>query len=258
MRAALDTHHLARVRGLYDRAAIRAVKERLADSFDVKNDARHDPRDTDAVRRNFQKLQIGANSGVGTRRTLGRFMRMFYNPIFASDVHGMREHFVRLARFRNLLYNLPIDFAVAGTDDGYWTCARILQYPAGGGFIVPHRDMYSQAATVERGLAYYQPLLLLTEKGQDFGTGGAYVDIGDERFLYEDSCQAGDVVVYDGRSIHGVSDIDPYEPLDLARFTGRAVALASLFKLLTPGERDYGQLAERARDWFDGERDQER
>jgi len=250
IRTVLASHTIVRVRGLFDRDVIREAFTRIAAGFDAANDRRHDPRDTDAVRRNFQKLQVGANSGVNTRRTLGRFMRMLYNPVFADDVYGMRAHFVTLARFRNLLYRVPLDFAVHGTDDGFWTCSRILQYPRGGGFIVPHRDMYSQVATAEAGLGYYQPLLLLTEKGQDFTTGGAYVDVGETRLFYEEGCRAGDLVVYDGRSMHGVSDIDPLEPLDLVRFTGRAVALASLFRLLTPGAGDYARMAEKARDWY--------
>jgi hypothetical protein len=116
--------------------------------------------------------------------------------------------------------------------------------------------MYSQVATAEAGLGYYQPLLLLTEKGQDFTGGGAYVDVGETRLFYEDGCCAGDVVVYDGRSMHGVSDIDPLEPLDLVRFTGRAVALASLFRLLTPGTEDYARMAGKARDWYGAGREE--
>jgi hypothetical protein len=56
----------------------------------------------------------------------------------------------------------------------------------------------------------------------------------------------GDVVVYDGRATHGVSDIDPLEPLDLTAITGRVVAFASLFRHLRPGAEDYGRIAERA------------
>lgn len=246
LRRTLAEQAVVCVRGLFDRDAIRAVHHRIVAGFDPANDRRHDPRDTDAVRRNFQKLQVGANSGVNSRRTLGRFMRMLYNPIFADDVYGMREHFVTLARFRNHLYGLPVDHAVAGTDDGYWTCSRLLQYPRGGGFIVPHRDMYAQVATRDAGLGYFQPLLFLTEKGLDFHDGGAYVDIGDERFCYEEHCRAGDVVVYDGRSIHGVADIDPMADLDLARLSGRVVALASLFRLLAPGAGEYGEMASKA------------
>jgi hypothetical protein len=31
------------------------------------------------------------------------------------------------------------------------------------------------------------------------------VDVGDDRLFYEDDCRAGDVVVYDGRSMHGLA-----------------------------------------------------
>ena len=246
LRRALTAASIVRVRGLFDREQLRARLAEIAADFDVKNDRRHDPRDTDAVRRNFQKLQIGANSGVNTRRTLGRFLRILYNPIFAEDVYGLRSAFVTLARFRNGLYGLPPEHAVHGTDDGFFTCARLHQYPRGGGFMVPHRDHFSQVVTVDAGLAYYQPFLILSEKGRDYQEGGAYIDREGERILYEGSCLTGDVVVYDGRTIHGVADVDPLAALDLDRFSGRVAAFASLFKQLQPGEGDYGALAEKA------------
>lgn len=246
LRRTIAEHSLSCVRGLFNREALRRTYDGIASRFDPSNDRRHNPADADAVRRNFQKLQIGANSGVGSRRTLGRFMRVLYNPIFAEDIHGMRQAFTTLAQFRNRLYDLPIDHAVAGTDDGYWTCSRLLQYPRGGGFIVPHRDMYAQVATQDAGLGYFQPLLFMTEKGRTFSEGGAYIDVGDERFEYEKFCRVGDVVVYDGRSVHGVADIDPLSDLDLQHFTGRVVALASLFKLLRAGTDEYADMAKRA------------
>jgi hypothetical protein len=254
IRQAVADRGFAMVRGLFDRAELRAIMDRFRSRFDARLDQRHDPRDSDAARRNFQKLQIGANSGVNSRRTLGRFMRVFYNPVFADDVHGLRASFVTLARFRNRLYDLPLDYAVHGTDDGFWTAARIQQYPSGGGFMVPHRDQYAQVATTERGLDYFQVLLLLSEKGVDFHEGGAYVDVGDDRLYYEGGAHIGDVVVYDGRTVHGVADIDPMEPLDLQRLTGRLVGVASLFRLLTPGGEDYAEMARSARGKFgDGE-----
>ena len=230
------------MRGLFNPDAIRAARRRIAQSFDPANDRKHDPRDSDAVRRNFQKLQIGANSGIDSRRTLGRFMRAIFNPIFTDDVLGMREHFVTLARFRNRLSDLPAEHAVFGTEGGYWTCARLLQYPRGGGFMVPHRDVYSRVATNEAGLPYFQPVLLLTEKPHDFQEGGGYVDRGECRFHYEAFCAAGDLIVYDGRSIHGVADIDPLADLDLQTFGGRVVALVSLYRHLSPETGDYADL----------------
>lgn len=250
LRRALEGASIVRVRGLFDRERLRAILARIAANFEMSNDRRHDPRDTDAVRRNFQKLQIGANSGVNTRRTLGRFLRILYNPIFAEDVYGLRSSFVTLAQFRNGLYGLPLEHAVHGTDAGFFTCARLHQYPRGGGFMVPHRDHFSQVVTVDAGLAYYQPFLILSEKGRDYQEGGAYIDREGERILYEDSCLAGDVVVYDGRTIHGVSDVDPLAPLELDRFSGRIAAFASLYKQLEPGEAGYGALAEKARERY--------
>ena len=246
VRSALAERSIARVRGLFDRDQIRAVLRGIAARFDASADRRHDPRDTEAIRRNFQKLQIGANSGIATRRTLGRFLRILYNPIFADDIHGMRAHFVTLAQFRNRLFGLPEDHAVHGTSDAFWTCARIHQYPQGGGFMVPHRDLYSRAATVEADLGYYQPFLILSEYGDDYRDGGAYIDLGDERIHYETACRAGDVIIYDGRTIHGVADVDPLEPLALDRFSGRVAAFVSLYRHLPPGVESYEDLTRRA------------
>ena len=247
---ALAEHSIVRIRGLFDRAEILAAKQALSARFDAAQDRRHDPRDTEAIRNNFQKLQIGANSGLSTRRTLGRFLRILYNPIFAEDVLGLRAHFIRLAELRNRLYGLRPDYAVSTTEDGFWTCARVHQYPRGGGFMVPHRDMYSRAATVNAELGYYQPFLLLSEKGTDYQEGGAYIDLGEERVHYEGACLAGDVIVYDGRTVHGVADVDPLEPLDLAHFTGRMAAFVSLFKHLAPGEEGYAELTQSAQRSF--------
>ena len=245
VRETIAKHGLACIRGVFAPAAMRKVLDGMRRRFDPANDRKHDPRDSDAVRRNFQKLQVGANSGVDSRRTLGRFMRALYNPIFAEDVHGMRAHFVQLARFRNLLYGLPAEFAVHGTQDGYWSCTRLQQYPRGGGFMVPHRDVYSQLATVEAGLGYYQPMLLVSEPGRDFEQGGAYVDRGQQRFHYEQFCQAGDLIVYDGSSVHGVADIDPLQALDLQTLSGRVVALVSLFRHLDGSQDDYARMSQR-------------
>ena len=245
IRATVRDHGLACVRGLLDRDKIRATRRRIAESFDPAKDRKHDPRDADAVRRNFQKLQIGANSGVNSQRTLGRFMRALFNPIFADDIYGMREHFVTLARFRNILAGQPADYAVHDSEDGYWTCARMLQYPRGGGFMVPHRDVYSQAAASGAGIPYFQPVLLLSEMPHDYQEGGGYVDHDDTRFHFEEFCFAGDLIVYDGRSMHGVADVDPMADLDLQTFSGRVVALVSLYKLLNRGADDYADLSRR-------------
>src|SRR5438105_1193649 len=101
VREKLRTHHIVRIKGIFDRSELRNIRSAIASGFTAANDRRHDPLDSDAIRRNFQKLQIGANSGTHPRRTLGRFMRILYNPIFEDDIYGMQRYFVQLARLRN-------------------------------------------------------------------------------------------------------------------------------------------------------------
>jgi predicted acetyltransferase len=230
LRSLLNERLVVRVTGLFAREEVVAAADRLRTGFDRRRDRKHDPRNVDAIRGNLQKLQIGGASA----NNVARFLRIFYNPIFAEDIYGMREVFVRLARFRNRLFGLPDDFAVFGTDEGFWTAARVNQYPTGGGFMVAHRDqdVYVVRHDEADAKAIYQPLLLMSEKSRDFHAGGAFVEIDGQRIFYEDHCAIGDVLVYDGRAVHGVADIDPLEPLNLDHFCGRAVAFVTLFRRL--------------------------
>ena len=251
IRATLKQRLMIRIRGLFNPDEIRRLKEAMAAHFDQRHDHKHDPRDTEAIRQNFQKLQVGGISGVGQYQPIGRFLRIFYNPIFADDIYAMRKHFIRLAQLRNHLYGLPRDFAVYGTEHGLWTAARIHQYPRGGGFMSPHRDARTQVIATDAGLFYAQPFLILSKKGEDYSAGGAFIaSQHEQQVYYEDWCEPGDVIVYDGRSIHGVGDVDPLLPLDLETFTGRIVAFASLFRHLRPGGEEYEVLAKKAQQYF--------
>ena len=94
-------------------------------------------------------------------------------------------------------------------------------------------------------MGYYQPMLLMSDPGEDFTEGGAYVDRGGQRFHYERFCRAGDLIAYNGNSIHGVADIDPMLDLDLTHFSGRVVALVSLFRHLDGTVDDYARMSRR-------------
>jgi len=258
VRADLREHAIARISGLLDRDRMLAALRDIGATFEGAKDRKHDPRDTEAVRRNFQKLQVGANSGMDTRRTLGRFLRILYNPIFAEDIYGLRDSFAQVARLRNRLYGLPNEFAVEGTDDGLFTCSRLHQYPRGGGFMVPHRDLFSRLVTEDSDMGYYQVFFLLSEKGTHYQEGGGYIELEGERMLFEDHTRAGDIVVYDGRTVHGVADIDPLHPLELDRFGGRVAGFVSLFRYLEKGGEDYARLSTDAVGRFQGEGDPSR
>jgi len=247
VRTALDRHSLIRIRGLFDPETIHALRRRMSARFDPRNDRKHDPSDVAAVQTNLQKVVLGSGQGK-TRRELARFARILYNPIFCDDIHGMRAHLVTLARLRNWLGGVDRDFAVHGFDAGQFTAARIHQYPRGGGFMAAHRDHFSVANAMDSGAAYAQPVMILSRHGEDYHEGGAFIVRDGEPVFYESECAPGDVVVYDGRALHGVADIDPLEPIDLQSFSGRVAALVSLYRVLEPGATAYRALDRRSTD----------
>ena len=42
---------------------------------------------------------------------------------------------------------------------------------------------------------------------------------------------SGDVLVYDGRTLHGVEEVDPNSVVNMNNINGRLVAMASLYKV---------------------------
>ena len=83
-------------------------------------------------------------------------------------------------------------------------------------------------------------------KGTDYQKGGGYIELDEKRYLFEDYTLAGDIVIYDGRTMHGVEDIDPLHPLELDQFGGRAAGFVSLFKHLQGGGNEYAKMSTEA------------
>lgn len=230
IRNVVKEHTFARVKGLFTSEEILEANSRIKKVFEETEDVKHDPRDVDRMQFNMQKLTVGGTAGPSN---VPRFLRMYYNPLSDKDIYGMREIFQKLTRFRNGFYNVDPDFTINGIEDGYWTNARINHYPKGGGFMAAHRDVGSAVLAEDLGFdSYLQILMIMSEKGKDFHTGGAFIDLKNngERYYYEDDCSLGDVMLYDGRIIHGVEDVDSMEMLDLKSFDGRRVAFVTLLK----------------------------
>ena len=241
MRAVLATRHVLKVSGLFSADEIRRARAIIEQGFRRADDRSHDPADSDAIKQNFQKLTVG---GVGGKNVF-RVMRTFFNPIWAPDTFGMRDIFIRLSQFRNRLYGVHDDFAIRGVEDQLWTAARVHQYPLGGGCMATHHD-YLPAHASESLRSYAQVYLPMTQKGIDFETGGAFLIKDGEAIHYENDCCLGDVLVYDGRIEHGVSDVDPLRLLDLDRFSGRVAAFVTLYRDLSAAGETYDKFAKDA------------
>ena len=183
----------------------------------------------ESIMDNYQKIVVGGGSQKSYY--IPRCARIAYNPIWSNDIYAMRQHFIKLSRVRNKLLSKPSDYAIESVEsDGFWTASRLQQYPSGGGFFMKHRDVVLENHTKEAGLEkFIQILLLITQKGEDFDEGGAFIEIDGVDVNLEDEFGRGDILIYDGRSKHGVADIDPNQLLDFDKVTGRIAALASLY-----------------------------
>ena len=219
-------------RGIVEPSEVAAGLEMIRARFSRENDHPGVGQSNDKVRTNFQKLNVGGESQARSNDD-ARLFRAFYNPLWEEDIYGMRDVFIRLAQVRNVIASLPLDFATSRIEDnGLWTASRIHQYPTGGGFFKGHTDYVVSDIADKADTDFFQVLLLMSRKGEDFETGGGFVDLGEQRIILEDHFLPGDILVYDGRTNHGVEDVDPHLPLDLNNFNGRVSAFATLFKVM--------------------------
>jgi hypothetical protein len=218
----------ALIRGLFSRDAIRKC---AAAVYAHANHSAHlasagVPRES--VRKNMSKWSIGGASA--SQAGVSRFMLMVYNPLSCVDVFCLHRHFLTLIEVRDILAMRDEILFDERLPSPIFNGTRVQIYPRGGGFMTAHRD--TRAAQNLRGLSdtYIQLVLLLTEKGTDYRAGGAYIRREAGKVIdTEAGSVAGDVLVYDGTTLHGVEDIDPDLPFSPSDLSGRAVALATIY-----------------------------
>lgn len=216
------------IRGLFEPLHLREVIAKaptVAEAFPLApatGEAREE------IRKNFCKLNLG---GASLRyNNYARFFKTFYNPTWEEDVFSMRSSFQKLIELRNKIYGMEKTFAISKIEEsGLFSATRLQQYPAGGGFFSTHRDTTLLDVAAEKNVNFFQLILVLSEKGVNFQNGGAYLDKDGGRYMLEDHVKTGDVLIYDGSSLHGVEEIDPQKTLKLNCLEGRLVALASLY-----------------------------
>jgi hypothetical protein len=214
------------IRGLFDRDSVRA---KLRSVYRFANTAQRLPSagvSPEAVQRNVVKWSIGGHST--TQSGLPRMMTTVYNPLFADDLHGLHGDFRKIIEIRDALADRDVLTDEKLAPDR-WNGCRVQIYPAGGGFMGAHLDSRGVGNLPRSSGAFIQLLLLLTERGTDYHAGGAFVECEGKRIDSEAGTRSGDVVVYDGATVHGVSDIDPTLAFSAAELRGRAVALATIY-----------------------------
>ena len=220
------------MRGLVSEEECRQGLERLGARFDPGADSLvdHKSRAPEPLAiPNYQRLMMGEWGEAETQHSF--WMRLFYNPLWNEDCYGMHSVFRRLVRLRNLVQDTREDYCLEGPESGIYTLSRIHQYPAGGGFLASHRDSVAARVPITGGLSdYFQVLLVMSRRGQDFTQGGGYWIQDGRRVLYEDFCEPGDVLIYNSQTLHGVACVDPHLPADLSSLADRYSATVTLYR----------------------------
>ena len=225
----LELNSIVVLRGLVSKDKINKAITKLKLNFDKNQDnptIGESPKD---IQNNFQKLLVGGHTHSGLYLT--RLFRTFYNPIWSEDIYGMHSIFKLMIKIRNKCSNYPENFALNKIEkNGLWSATRIHQYPTGGGYFAKHKDTVLTEVSKKQDINFIQVIINMTKLGIDFESGGAFVEIDNEKIYFEKEFEVGDIIIYDERTVHGVDEIDSRKNLDLDKICGRLTAFVSLYK----------------------------
>jgi hypothetical protein len=174
----------------------------------------------------WRKFTIGSRNGVG--EAYAQLLQTTYFHQGSPAYPSLSAIFELVVRLRNQLMRVAPDFGTDPDRDGYWNACRVHHYPRGGGFMMNHRDTYFPVKLGD--LPFYQVMVPLSVKGRDFDEGGGIVVTRQgERINTDEAAGLGSIVVFDGRIVHGVDDVDPSAILRFDDESGRVAAFANLY-----------------------------
>ena len=135
---------------------------------------------------------------------------------------------------RNRLMRLDLSFGDNPERDRFWNACRIHHYPRGGGFMAMHKDThFPRVIDAQIGKPFYQVSTFLSRKNVDFFSGGGFViNHRNEKVDLETEGGFGSLVLFDGRTYHGVEDVDLDQVIDFSRSDGRLAAFVNLYSVI--------------------------
>ena len=154
----------------------------------------------------------------------GCFHQFSFYP-WNQDCFSLFELTKPLFQLKNLLSGLDADSFLSKVPEKGFTARLSFQfYPAGCGMLSKHRDPVDIHQIC-------LPILVMSSKGSDFLTGGAFVELPKGKVYLEDIAQPGDVVFFKATLPHGVDTIDPKSEREWLSFKGRWMLLIAINKL---------------------------
>ncbi len=174
----------------------------------------------------WRKFTIGSKNGVG--ESYAQLLQTIYFDPSRPEHTSLNRLFETMIALRNQLMHVAADFGADPARDGFWNACRVHHYPRGGGFMMNHCDTYFPVKLGD--LPFYQVMAPLSVKGRDFSDGGGIVVTRQgERLNTDEIAGLGSLVVFDGRIMHGVDDVDPLEIMRFDDEGGRLAAFANLY-----------------------------
>jgi hypothetical protein len=180
----------------------------------------------------WRKLAIGSTNGLGVPYAQN-LQSIYFDP---NDLNfpALGSLFKTMLLIRNRLMGVDPSFGSNPEQDRFWNACRVHHYPRGGGFMATHQDThFPQVIGAKIGKPFYQVCVLLSRKYTDFFSGGGVVYDNDRTKIdLETAGGFGSLILFDGRTYHGVEDVDLDQVIDFSRDDGRLAAFVNLYSVL--------------------------
>jgi hypothetical protein len=179
----------------------------------------------------WRKLAIGASTGLGY--PYAQNLQSIYFDANDKNYPALGSLFSLMVLIRNKLMGVDPSFGSDPERDRFWNACRVHHYPRGGGFMATHQDThFPQIIDAQIGKPFYQICVLLSRKNIDFFTGGGVIfDSKKQRVDLETQGGFGSLILFDGRTYHGVEDVDLDQVIDFSRPDGRLAAFVNLYSV---------------------------
>jgi hypothetical protein len=180
----------------------------------------------------WRKLAIGSANGLGD--PYAQNLQSIYFDADDPNYAALGSLFKTMILIRNRLMGVDASFGSNPDQDRFWNACRVHHYPRGGGFMATHKDThFPQVIGAQIGKPFYQVCVLLSRKNADFFTGGGVIfDNEKQKIDLETEGGFGSLILFDGRTYHGVEDVDLDQVIDFSRSDGRLAAFVNLYSVM--------------------------
>ena len=154
----------------------------------------------------------------------GHFHQFNFFP-WNQDLLSLFENLLNIFRLKNKLNNLDEDAFLLGQSSEFVPKLSFQFYDSGAGYLERHEDPIGEHQLVV-------PILVMSDKGNDFSTGGLEVEINDTWHCLDDYAEKGDLLLMRGDLPHGVRPVDSEKEFKLYS-TGRWMGLFAINKTVS-------------------------